>query len=60
MVGNQVKLPNPGFVSFAKNGGVKGRILSATIRRNPSGKYFVSILTKSSIREPITCKRYLL
>lgn len=29
---------------------VKGRILSATIRRNPSGKYFVSILCEVEIK----------
>lgn len=50
IVGNQVKLPKLGFVSFAKSREVKGRILSATIRRNPSGKYFVSILTQTSIQ----------
>jgi putative transposase len=42
--GNQVKLPKLGWVRFAKSREVEGRILSATIRRNPSGKYFVSIL----------------
>jgi putative transposase len=42
--GNKVKLPKLGWVRFAKSREVEGRILSATIRRNPSGKYFVSIL----------------
>lgn len=42
--GNKVKLPKLGWVRFAKSRKVEGRILSATIRRNPSGKYFVSIL----------------
>jgi putative transposase len=44
VVGNQVKLPKLGWVRFAKSREVEGRILSATIRRHPSGKYFVSIL----------------
>jgi putative transposase len=42
--GNQIKLPKLGWVKFAKSREVKGKILSATIRRKPSGKYFVSIL----------------
>lgn len=41
---NKLKLPKLGWVRFAKSREVEGRILSATIRRNPSGKYFVSIL----------------
>ncbi|MDR6226221.1 IS605 OrfB family transposase [Desmospora profundinema] len=39
-----MKLPKLGWVKFAKSREVKGRILSATIRRHPSGKYFVSVL----------------
>jgi putative transposase len=31
-------------VKFAKSREIEGKILSATIRRNPTGKYFVSIL----------------
>jgi putative transposase len=33
-------------VKFAKPREVKGKILSASIRRNPAGKYFVSIFCK--------------
>ncbi|MFC4077648.1 IS200/IS605 family element RNA-guided endonuclease TnpB [Salinithrix halophila] len=44
VVANRIKLPKLGWVKFAKSREVEGRILSATIRRNPSGKYFVSIL----------------
>jgi putative transposase len=44
VVGSQIKLPKLGWVKFAKSREVEGRILSATIRRNPTGKYFVSIL----------------
>jgi len=46
VIGNKIKLPKLGWVRFAKSREVEGRILSATIRRNPSGKYFVSILCK--------------
>lgn len=41
--GTKVKLPKLGWVRFAKSREVEGRILSAAICRNPSGKYFVSI-----------------
>jgi len=44
VVGNKVKLPKLGWVKLAKSREVQGKILSATIRRNPSGKYFVSVL----------------
>jgi putative transposase len=44
-------LPKLGSVRFAKSREVEGRILSATIRRNPSGKYFVSIATESEVSE---------
>jgi len=44
VVGNQIKLPKLGWVKFAKSREVEGKILSATIRRNPTGKFFVSIL----------------
>jgi putative transposase len=42
--GKSLKLPKLGWVSFAKSREVEGRILSATIRRNPTGKYHVAIL----------------
>jgi putative transposase len=47
--GNKLKLPKLGIVKFAKSKEVAGRILSATIRRNPSGKYFVSLLVETEI-----------
>jgi putative transposase len=46
IVGNKIKLPKLGLVRFAKSREVEGRIINATVRRNPSGKYFVSILTE--------------
>ena len=51
IVGNKIKLPKLGLVKFAKSREVEGRILSATVRRNPSGKYFVSILAETEIQE---------
>ncbi|OOE05040.1 transposase [Anoxybacillus kestanbolensis] len=50
IVGNKIKLPKLGFVRFAKSREVEGRILSTTIRRNPSGKYFVSILAETDVQ----------
>ena len=40
---NLVKFPKLGFVRCAVSKRVDGRILSATVSQNPSGKYFVSI-----------------
>ena len=48
---HQIKLPKLGLVKYAKSRDVKGRILSATVRINASGKYFVSILCEEFIKE---------
>lgn len=40
---NSIKLPKLGHVKCHVSKEVKGRILSATVSRSPSGKYFVSI-----------------
>ncbi len=45
-----IKLPKLGLVKYANSRNVEGRIMSATIRRNPSGKYFVSILSEVEIQ----------
>jgi len=50
IVDNKIKLPKLGFVNFAKSREVEGRILNATIRRNPTGKYFVSILVETEMQ----------
>ncbi len=50
IVGNKIQLPKLGLVKFAKSREVEGRILNVTIRRNPSGKYFVSILVETEIQ----------
>ena len=51
VIGNCIKLPKLGLVRFANSREVKGRIINATIRRNPSGKYFVSIGTETEVSE---------
>lgn len=50
ILGKKLKLPKLGLVTFAKSREVAGRILNATIRRNPSGKYFVSLLCEVDIQ----------
>ncbi|WZY00316.1 IS200/IS605 family element RNA-guided endonuclease TnpB [Bacillus sp. FSL W7-1360] len=50
IAGNKIKLPKLGLVRFAKSREVKGRILNATVRRNPSGKYFVSFLAEVEVQ----------
>jgi putative transposase len=51
VVGNKIKLPKLGLVRFAKSREVEGRIVNATVRRNPSGRYFVSLLVKTEVQE---------
>ena len=40
---NKVQLPKLGLVKCKVTRGIRGRILSATVSQNPSGKYFVSL-----------------
>lgn len=47
---NKIKLPKLGWIRFAKSREIDGRILNVTIRRNPSGKYFVSILVETEVQ----------
>ena len=51
VVDNKIKLPKLGLVRFAKSREVGGRIINATVRRTPSGKYFVSLLAEEVIQE---------
>jgi len=51
VINNTIKLPKLGFVKLAKSREISGRIMSATIRRNPSGNYFVSILVETEVCE---------
>ena len=43
IVGNRIKLPKIGAVKIKQSREVDGRILNATVSRNASGKYFVSL-----------------
>jgi putative transposase len=47
--GSKIKLPKLGLVKFAKSREIDGRIINATIRRNTTGKYFISILAEVNI-----------
>ena len=49
--GNHIQLPKLGLVKFAKSREVLGNIKNATIRRTPSGKYFVSIACEVEIEK---------
>lgn len=54
---NRIRLPKLGWVKFAKSREIQGRIISATIRKSPSGKYFVSILVETETEPLPTCDR---
>src|SRR5690625_1185018 len=49
ILGNKIKLPKLGLVRFAKSREVKGRIIHVTVRRHPTGSYFVSILAETEV-----------
>ena len=51
IIDNRIKLPKLGLVKFAKSKEVDGRILNATIKYTPSGKYYISILTQTEVQE---------
>lgn len=48
--GNQLQLPKLGWIPFAKSREIEGRILSATVRLAPSGKWFVAIICETNIQ----------
>lgn len=50
---NAVQLPKLGRVKCRVSKGVKGRIISATVSQNPSGKYFVSLCCTDVEIEPL-------
>lgn len=50
---NHVRLPKLGLVKCRVSKAVKGRILSATISQNPSGKYFVALCCTDVEIEPL-------
>ncbi|EGL83765.1 transposase IS891/IS1136/IS1341 family, partial [Caldalkalibacillus thermarum TA2.A1] len=53
--GNRIRLPKLGWIKFAKSRDVQGRIISVTVRRNPTGKYFVSVLVETEIQPLPAC-----
>ena len=53
MLDKSVQLPKLGRVKCRVSKEVKGRILSATVSRNPSGKYFVALCCTDVEREPL-------
>ena len=50
---NCIQLPKLGFVKCRVSKQIQGRILSATVSKNPSGKYFVSICCTDVEAEPL-------
>ncbi len=59
VVGNKIKLLKLGLVQFAKSREVEGRIVNATGRRNPSGRYFVSLLVETEVKELPRTQSYI-
>jgi putative transposase len=51
IVGNKIKIPKLGMVSFANSRLIYGRIKQATISKTSTDKYFVSILVEETIQE---------
>lgn len=50
---NAIQLPKLGFVECRVSKQVRGRILSATVSKNPSGKYFVALCCTNVEIEPL-------
>ena len=50
---NRIQLPKLGLVKCRISKQIEGRILSATVSKNPSGKYFVSICCTDVKAEPL-------
>ena len=48
--GRKLKLPKLGWLRFANSRPCEGRILSATVRRNAAGKYFVSLVCEVEMK----------
>jgi putative transposase len=51
--GDAVRLPKIGFMKCSISKEVRGRILTATVSRNPSGKYFIAIICTDVEKEPL-------
>ena len=46
-----IKLPKLGLVRYANSKKVDGKMKKATIRRSPSGKYYISLLVETTVEE---------
>ncbi len=55
--GDKIKLPKIGFIKVKLHREVVGIIKSVTISKNPSGKYYISILTEQEIRQLQTIEK---
>ena len=55
VISKHIRLPKLGLVKCRVSKEVKGRILSATVSQNPSGKYFVAICCTDVEIAPLTC-----
>lgn len=57
VIDNRIQLPKLGAVKFAKSKEIAGKIISATIRRSPTGKYFVAVVAETDTQAyPKTAK----
>ena len=54
---NTIKLPKIGFVKVKLHREVVGLIKSVTVSKNPSGKYYISILTEQEINQLPTIEK---
>src|SRR5699024_4449564 len=50
IIGNKIKLPKHRLVRFSKSREIEGRMLNTTVRRNPSNKYYISILVETEVQ----------
>lgn len=48
---NHLKIPKLGIVKFANSRELSGKIISTTISKRPSGKYYISILCECEVKE---------
>lgn len=59
VVGSKIKLLKLCHIWFAKSREVKGCILNATVRRKPSGRYFVSLLVEIEVQKLPKIQSYI-
>lgn len=50
IIANRIQLPKLGLVKFAKSKEITGKIISATIRKSPTGKYYIAILAETEVQ----------